>query len=64
MQDPTVMQGALMCILLIFIVHPRTALIFDDLDPLEAPLGPAALRPRGEAWSKHHPQRFASLVNP
>jgi len=43
------MQGALPCEALIFIVHPRKALIFDALDPLEAPLGPAALWPRGVA---------------
>jgi len=49
MQDPTVMQGALMCAPLIFVVHPRKAVIFDELDPLEAPLGPAAFRPRGVA---------------
>jgi len=38
-----------MCILLIFVVHPRKAVIFDELDPMEAPLGPAAFWPRGVA---------------
>jgi len=49
MQEVTVMQGALMCVSLIFVVHPQKAVIFDELDLLEAPLGPAALRPRGVA---------------
>jgi len=47
MQEVTVMQGALMCVSLIFVVHPRKAVIYDEPDPLEAPLGPAALWPRG-----------------
>jgi len=47
MQKITGVQGALSCVPLIFIAPPRRAAIFDELDPLEAPLGPAALWPRG-----------------
>jgi len=49
MQKITEMQGALLCERLLFVVHPRKAVIFDELDPMEAPLGPAALWPRGVA---------------
>jgi len=60
MQDPTVMQGALPCKPLIFIVHPRTALIFDELDILEAPLGPAASLAAGRGVT-HAPRSLLRL---
>jgi len=43
----TVLQSPLMCVPLIFVVHPRTPVIFSQ-HGLEAPLGPAAFWPRGK----------------
>jgi len=47
MQDPTVMQGALSGVPLVFISLPCKTAIFHEQNRMEAPMGPAAFWPRG-----------------